>query len=202
MALEIHIDMHEIEEAARNMGAAIDQIPYAMANTLNDAAFNTRRVLVEQTWPESVNVFNRNFLSSVLRVEKATKANLSVSIVESRETTTPLKAHAEGGEKVAKSRFAVPMPSYREGKRTSQGLRRTARAREVIARTPKRALRITQRGIFVGESGKLRLIFTFRSRVRVPADVPFYRDFEDTMSADINAGLLPSLERAMATRHR
>ena len=57
----LRFDLAEFEQAARRLGGAIDQVPFAISQTLNDAAFAARASLIENTWPSHVAVRNRNF---------------------------------------------------------------------------------------------------------------------------------------------
>jgi hypothetical protein len=199
--MSIKIDMREVEQLADRIGAARDQIPFAMSKTLNDAAFITRGVLTKETWPQHVSQRNPSFPSAVMHVNKATKDNLEVEITETRDSTVSLKAHAEGGVKVAPKRFAIPMPAYREGKMTQHGLRLDARARAIINRYPKQAVRITDKGIFVADKGgRLRLVFVFKQAVNIKKDVPIYEDFAQTVETTIQRELEPALLMAMRTR--
>jgi hypothetical protein len=197
---ELQIDMQEVERAAEALRGATDQIPYVMSSILNTAAFATRGSLVKETWPQHVKQRALNFPSVVLYVDKATKDNLTVSISENRDSTAPLQPHADGGVKQAAKRFAIPMPDYREGKMTARGLRKNSRARAIIERTPKRALRITSKGIFIGEQGRLRLAFVFKQSVTIPKDVPFHEDFDRHMREGITTLFEPKMAQAMRTR--
>jgi hypothetical protein len=46
---DLQIDLSAFERKARQLGAAIDQVPVALANTLNEAAFATRGSLISET---------------------------------------------------------------------------------------------------------------------------------------------------------
>ena len=70
----------------------------------------------------------------------------------------------------------------------------------MIARTPKRALRITRKGIFVGENGRLKLKYVFAPAAQISKDVPFYEDFERVMRQEIAAAFPGAMKRAMQTR--
>jgi hypothetical protein len=199
----ISFDFREIEAWAKKLSVAADQIPYATSRAINDAVFETRKVLVDELWPHSVHARNPQFPSVVLHVDKSTKQNLSASIRETRETSAPLMLHAKGGTRQSKhGDFAIPMPWYRAGKQTQRGLRKSASAREIIARTPKRALRITDRGIFIGESGRLRLAFVKKQTIKVPKDVPFFETFAVEMRRRLFERLPSRLIGAVATRKK
>jgi hypothetical protein len=199
----INIDFREILQLSESLAISKDQLPFAISRSLNDALFATRRVLIEQLWPSSVEQKNPNFPRVVLHVNKASKQHLSGSIVENKETSVPLILHATGGTRPApKGRWTIPLSWYRAGKETQHGLSKRAYASALIARTPKRALRITSKGIFIGEHGKLKMVFAFSPTIKVPKDVRFYEVFEQEMRTRLNAALPGNLIAAMATRKK
>jgi hypothetical protein len=70
----------------------------------------------------------------------------------------------------------------------------------IIAKTPKRALRVTSRGIFIGQGGRLHLIYSLRPQLQQPADVPFYQDFADAVTTDMRTGFDEKMKAAMLSR--
>jgi hypothetical protein len=78
-------------------------------------------------------------------------------------------------------------------------VRKSQRPHAVIVNTPKRALRITPRGIFVGKGGRL---YAFKASAAQPADVPFDREFREAMTAELRISFPASLARAMASRRK
>jgi len=198
----IRFDFSEWDRAAQRLGAAVEQIPFALSVALNDAANKTRQRLADETWARHVEVRNRGFARYAMRLEKrATKRNLRVDIIEnpSLNGRGNLALHAVGGTKTArKGKLAIPLKGSVQ--RTGRGVRASQRPGALIARTPKRALRITDRGIFVGEGGKLRLKFSLEQQARQPADVPFARDFQSMMREELRSSLPAAVARAMKTR--
>jgi hypothetical protein len=67
------------------------------------------------------------------------------------------------------------------------------------ANTPKRALRITSRGVFVGQGGRLHLKYSFKSTAAQPADTPMYEDFRYTVESGMRTGFGDAFRRAMQT---
>ena len=51
--IDFALDLSAFERKARQLGAAQDQIPFAMANALTAAAFKTREALIGETWAET-----------------------------------------------------------------------------------------------------------------------------------------------------
>lgn len=58
--MAIEIDMKEVQRVARGLGAAANQIPYAMMLALNDATEVTRSFLIRHTWPSAPGITVRN----------------------------------------------------------------------------------------------------------------------------------------------
>ena len=56
--------------------------------------------------------------------------------------------------------------------------------------------------IMIGKGGRLVLQYLSRPTVNIKKDVPFYEDFNYTMSNEICTGFADAMSRAMATRRR
>jgi hypothetical protein len=199
MAFELTFDMSDFEKfATQKLGAAIDQIPYAMALTLNDSVFAARRVLTESTWPSHVQVRSACFISAALRVLRATKSDLTVAIYD-RLGRGNLALHAKGGVSGPKTarRFAIPSPEIRRGAR---GVVSRDKVRALIDRYPRRSLRVTKTGVYLGVQGRLKLLYRFAPSVVIKRDVTFAEDFAYTMTQEIAANFSRNIARAMATR--
>lgn len=194
---ELRFDMSDFERKAEQIQGAIDQAPYALSLAMNQAAVNTRQVLVRSTWPSHVQQRNAAFIGRALRTKWATKHDLAVEIYDDLGRAH-LKLHAVGGAKYPRSRFAVP--NLTEVKRTSSGVSKSQTPRAIIARTPKRALRITSKGIFIAKGGRLRLMYTFKNMTPQPKDVPFYEDFQTVMAAELRTSFASAMARAMKGR--
>lgn len=199
--IDLRLDMRHFERKAQELNGALDQVPFAIANALNTAVFAARKVLVTETWPGAVTVRDKRFLSAVLRVDVANKRRLVVEIYDSTpDQRAHLGLHARGGVKRAKKRLAIPPAGT--VRRTARGVAKADTPRAIIQRTPKRALRITPRGIFVGEGGRLKMRYSFHQAARQPADVPFHEDFRDTMVRRLRVEFPKALRKAMRTRRR
>jgi hypothetical protein len=177
----LKLDASEFEAKARAMGAALDQVPYALSNALNSAAFAARSVLVNDTWPSHVTVRNTRFLNAVLRVEKSDKRNLSVMVYDSTpDQRAHLELHAKGGVKTPKrAHLAIPIAGNILGIAPgARGVPKNLRAGAIVASTPKRALRIAtvkrsgNQGIFIGRGGRLNLIYVLTRQAQIKKTVP------------------------------
>lgn len=198
----LKIDMQQVEAMAADLKVSADQLPYAMSRAMNEAAFATRRALVQDTWPQHVTQRRSNFPSAVLQVDVSDKSNLTVGIRETSNTAPSLTLHAEGGDKRPRKpgshNLAIPLKGW--AVRTEHGVRDDQTIARIIAVTPRRALRITKTGLFVGEGGKLHLRYSFKPSATQPKDVPFYEDFEAGMNTGIQQSLPHFMREAMRTR--
>lgn len=195
--VDIKFDFSSFQKEAQALGAAANQIPYILANVLNTAAFAARKELIETTWPSSVQIHNPNFLRAALRVATASKYDLHVEIVDVLHRGN-LGLHEFGGTKTPRvAHLAIPV----SGKlvRGMRGIAKGQRPKQLIATTPKRALRILPSGIFIGEGGKLNLMYSFKTSVMQPKDVPFAQDFARVMVAKVNDALPRAVKFAMRT---
>lgn len=198
--IELKFDVAEFEKRAVALDGAIDQVPFALSLALNKAATNARQVLISDTWPRHVTQRNSGFIRWALRTVFATKASLRVEIYDqSPDHRGHLELHAKGGVKTGK-RGRLAIPPKGSVTRTGRGVRASQRPAAIIARTPKEALRITPRGIFVGEGGRLVLKYLFRQSVQQPADVPFDDAFRDAIREDVRTSFPAALMRAMRGR--
>jgi len=196
--VQITFNFNDFIAKASELGAAADQVPYALSRTLNQAVKNTRRVLTEVTWPTAVEVHNKGFIGRALRTKFSTKGDLRVSIYDDLHRAN-LAGHAYGDTKTPRgSRLAIPPKGLFP--RGASGISKDKRPRALIASTPKRALRITPRGIFVGAGGRLHLQYTFKGSATQPADVEFEEDFKDAMRNEVRTSFPKAIANAMATR--
>lgn len=196
---DLTIDTSTFEKRAKELHAQIDQVPYALALAMNAAAKKTKQTLVEDTWPSHVTQRNKSFIGRALQRTYASKRNLQIEIYDSLGRAH-LKLHDAGGTKTAKGRLAIPPPGT--VKRGAGGVRKKQRPHSIIVNTPKRALRITNRGLFVGKGGRLHLMYAFKASANMPADVPFEDDFRRAMTIELRASFPAAMERAMKPRRK
>lgn len=183
---------------ARALGAAADQVPYALSRAANQSALNTRQVLIQSTWPRTMTVRNPNFIGRALRIKFSTKTFLKVSIYDDLHRAH-LDKHARGGIKKPRgTHLAIPIKGRVPV--TAHGVAPQWRPRAFVAGIPPRALRITDRGIFVGVGGRLHLIYVLTTQARIKKDVDFVKDFTFTMSQEMKRNLPIAVEEAMRTR--
>ncbi|MGE3064127.1 MAG: hypothetical protein AB7K67_00955 [Hyphomicrobiaceae bacterium] len=171
----LHIDMREFSRKAREMGIfANDQLPYAISRSLNDTMFKVVRPdIIGPTWSQAFTVRNRGLPRAAMRVETSTKGKLSAGVFDALGKAD-LQKHAVGGTKTPRRRVLdIPVPS--RVALTARGKRPWASA--VIKRTPQRALRVLPKGVFVGEGGRLHMVYAFKGSARLDKRFRFYEAF-------------------------
>ena len=202
--MEIVLDFAEFRQKARQMGIfADDQLPFAIANTLNLAMLGpggTRDHIVRTTFPASFDVHNHNFARAALNVKKASKADLSAELFD-RLKRVHLGKHAQSGTKSARGSLA--MPNWRGGriKRTAAGSK--PRPRQIKVKNPTRALRVVKgKGIFVGEGGRLHALYWFRRSGRLEKRFPFYEHFALVTKRQVEFHFPRQIQQALNTAFR
>ena len=194
---QLVMDMSEFTRAARRFHhAGSGQVPFALANSINNGLFDARREIVGTTFPASFDVRNRSFARAAFRVEKASKGALSGSLYD-RLGRGHLAKHAEGGVKRPSS-GSLAIPSRRIAK--FRGARGIAKGKRPRAFKNTRTIRVTSEGIFRGEGGRLVQLYFFAPQARLTARFPFYPVFEREVVMGIRKAFPMQLRRALASR--
>lgn len=194
--ISLNIDMREFDRKAKQMGIfRHDQLPFAIANTLNETMFkDTRQHIIGPTWSAAFTVRNKGLPRAAINVEKASKGKLSAGVFDALGKAD-LAKHATGGSKTASGTIAVPERS--EVKLHARG--KTPWAKELERRYGRRAVRKTAKGLFVGRGGRLHLYFTFASGAGLEKRFRFYEDFTRVSVHGIARRYPPNIQRAVAT---
>lgn len=192
---DLQIDAGEFERKVADMGAALDQLPFALSRALNDAVKEARQVLTDETWPQHVTVRNNAFIGWALRTEFSTKYDLRVMIYDRSKGNVHLNLHADGGVKTAKGDFAIPTKAVTL---TAHGVTDSQRPRNLARKVKIGNAIFQEQGR--GKNKKLVKMFTLARTVKQPADVPFEQDFETAMRASITASFPQRMKEAMQTR--
>ena len=196
---ELTIDVSQFFEAAKQIEGGASQLPYVFAGLLNDGAFKSRQVWIDHTWPNSVTVRNQAFMSAALHIDKATKQNLVVSLFDKLGRDFLQRLAVGGINQPRRSRsLAIPLKSWVTY--TARGIPRAELPKAIIEKTPDRALRITDKGLFVGEGGRLHLRYSWKEQTTQPKLVAFYEDFAYTMTQALQSGFVDKFAQAMKTR--
>ena len=199
------LDFKQFQDKARQLGVfADDQLPFAISKTLNDSAFDARREVVNVVWPAHMKVYNQSFINAAMRVETATKGNLSVSLYDTLHRAS-LGLHAQGGTKGAKGQLALP--NWQLINRTSAGAKPRPRQLNLKPHMAKGHLVpsmqvIPGKGIFIGEGGRLRLAYAFKPSASLKKDFPFYETFKAKIEAGCTLHYPPNVANAIATAFR
>ena len=197
----ISFDLSQFERAAKDMQAAVDQVPFALANAMNKAAFETRRELVGETWPGHVTVRNKAFIGAALRVRKASKKALRISIFD-RLQHADLDRLEKGGPKTARGSLAIPTgdaKARRSGKGVPQALRPLNLANSFKA-PGKRGGSVIYQRTGKGKQRGLKLMYVLRPSAQIKPAVPFHADFQRTFTRQLEQAFPDAMWKAMRTR--
>lgn len=195
---EIKFDLTEFERRAKELEGTIDQVPFALALALTEAANITKQALVDE-WPQHITQRNPSFIKRALQVKPATKHDLRVEIYDDLGKAN-LELHADGGTERAKSKFAIPVEN--NIRRGARGVLRSKWPRS-LANSFVADLRGKGAALWVryGRNGRrLRLMYTLRSAVEVKKDVPFRETFAEAMMRELRKSFPAAMARAMKTR--
>jgi hypothetical protein len=196
--LQISFDMSELEQRARELGAAQDQIPYALALAMNEAADVTRNLLIKATWPSHVQARNKSFIAASLttRGARANKRSLEVEIYDKLDRGN-LQMQAKGGTRTPHGGSSLAVPA--------SNVTRTARGVPARLR-PKNMPTAVRKGDVLyardKKSGRLRLLYVLKHTTAIPKRVPFYEDFATSMQRELVRTIPHAVAKAMATRRR
>ena len=193
--IDLLLSTSAFERWSDQINGELTQLPFALSNAMNSAAFDARNRLADETWPSHVKVRDTRFLRAALRVEKASKRNLTVAITDAAiKGRGNLSLHAKGGTKQAKGRLAIPDRKVRRG---SKGVVQSQRP-AALPNSFRKGDILYQR---TGRKGrKLKLMFTLRPSARMKADVPFHADFKRYMLEGVQKSFPAAMARAMKPR--
>jgi hypothetical protein len=195
---ELKFDVREFERRTRELEGTLDQMPFALALALTEAAEITKQALVDE-WPQHITQRNPGFIKRALQVKPATKHDLRVEIYDSLGRAH-LELHADGGTKQAKGKFAIPVENNVQ--RGARGVSRSKWPRS-LANSFVADLHGKGAALWVryGRKGRrLRLMYALRAVVPVRKDVPFRETFAATMMRELRQSFPAAMKRAMSTR--
>jgi hypothetical protein len=192
--IKIEFDYQQLEDYARQLGARLDQVPYALATAMNRSADVTRNFLIKQTWPTHVTQRNASFIAASLTTKdaRASKTSLSVEIYDKLDRGN-LQLQAKGGTRTPKrgGSLAIPAGDIKRG------------ARGVAARLRPKALKTAfkRKGLLFARDGKgkLRLMYALKPATKVPKRVPFHEDFAASMRRELTRTIPLAVKKAMST---
>jgi hypothetical protein len=119
MSLNLSSNLTTVQKALDAFGR--NQLPFATAMALNDAAFEVRKDTIERVWPKSVKLRNPAFMKAVMMPirgeNRATKRNLTATVQNfpsGARNRDYLQRLAVGGVKTANGRsIAIPAEDMR-----------------------------------------------------------------------------------------
>jgi hypothetical protein len=192
---EIKFNVDDFIRKTLELNAAIDQIPFALSLALNQAAMNARKVLVQDTWPRSVNVKNPGFIGRALRTKFSTKNNLVVEVFDDLGKAS-LQLHALGGTKRPKSSRELAIPIKGRVSYTQRGVRSADRPRNL-----KNSFLIPGKGIFKRErGGGISMVYALKPTAQIKPDVDFYGTWTEVMRNELRTSFPAAMARAMKGR--
>lgn len=195
--IDLKLDLSVFEELADRMDAARDQIPFALAGALNDAAFTTRTEFIQETWPHHIRQRNASFMRAVWHVGMADKHNLVVRLYDQlgREF---LVTHDRGGVKrpYHGGRLAIPVGGYAGARRTSGGaITEGWKPRNL----PGAFIRNNAIFMRVGKKN-VQMVYVLKPSANIRPDVPFTATFKDFMEKQALTAFPARMVTAMMTR--
>jgi hypothetical protein len=193
ITLQIRVD--DFIERVQRMDANLKQLPFALSLAMNRAATQTRSALIETTWPRGVTVRNTTFLRATLRMEFASKHDLSVAIYDSLGRAS-LPLHDKGGVKIGKGKLAIPLSAVR---RTSRGAAAQADKPRNLGNS------FVRNGVIYRVKGRgqrktIEPMFALRRQARLRKRVNFTEDFSAFMAELLRTQFPLALARAVSTR--
>lgn len=201
MKLSVSVDFRSAVASLDNIQRK--QVPFAIANTLNDVAFMARHHVVNVTGPRDFQIRNKRFLGVAMQVEKAKKSNL-VAVIYDKLGRSFLKVQAEGGTKRPDKpgRFAIPLGKMAD-KRKSRGIPKNMRPL-----TLPRAFKLRTRGggeviaRRIGRAKKLEVLYALKPSAELPQRFDAYEDIEQVVGANISRVFAQQMVRALASARR
>ena len=193
--IKVEFDFAQLEQYAQKVGAAADQIPYALSLAMNCSADVTRNLLIKHTWPTSIKQRNASFIAASLttRGARATKQSMTVEIYDKLDRGN-LQMQAKGGDRRSRAggNLAVPVSTM---PRTARGVPTKLRPRNMPT-----AVRKGDALYARDKKGKLKLLYIIKRTTKIPKRVPFYEDFAASMQRELRRTIPQAVAKAMATR--
>lgn len=195
------------------------QVPFALAQSINDSLFNARRQIVEVTWPKSFTVRNQRFANTLFRVDKITTGGKGNQLGAYRRGEIPymrgslkqvpdksgrmreyVKTHATGGTKTPRGR-KIAIPKHPATLRTPTG--RVAKAKRPYNITKKRGVFEIKRGgsmhlILQRHGDTTSVIYHFKESVKIDKRFRFYEDAHRMINKTIGPAFETRFRAAVA----
>ena len=193
MKMSVATNIAEVMASVRKVQS---QIPFAQSKALNDTAFQIRRQIVQHTYPDSFTVRNSRFISTVLRVERASKTNLNARVFD-RLGRDYLERQAKGGTKTPQGNH-IAIPGVQNTARTAGGaIPKAIRPRSLLNRKDifKTDTLIYQRL----PQQPPKILYILEPSANIPKRFPFYEDATKVANEKFSANYKAALQHAMRT---
>ncbi len=205
--ITLQFDLRAFKDKARQMGVfADDQLPYAISRTLNDTMrLDVQPQVSGPTWASAFKVRNKGLPKASLGLSRSRILSNKhqrpwTAGVQDALGKANLGVHATGGARPKPGpRLAIP---NQRGRVQLHARGRKPWARQVPKMVPKRALRVTRGGIFVGEGGRLHAVYWFRPAAKLSKRFQFYRDFQKKTERGLAERFPRHLQAAVASSFR
>lgn len=154
------------------------QVPFALSQAMNEAAFEVRSEIVQRTYPRAFTVRNSRFINAVMRVAKATKSNLVASVFDQLGRDY-LERHSKGGTKTPKGQN-LAIPSDNVARNAGGSVRAAQRPRNLLQRKDAFKLDVKGNSFIAKRDGKarypIRLLYLLEPRASIAKSFAFYED--------------------------
>ena len=190
-----------------------NQIPFAMANTLNDAAFQIRKNTIENVWTKDVKVKNTSFMKAVMMpikgTNRATKRKLR-AIVQNYPSGNRhkdfLQRLAVGGIKSPRGR-SIAIPAEDMPLRAKGGVTARNRPRPLLDRPKVFRQRVRGQDMILQRTTKKpyplkRLYILEQGSVKIDNQFSFYEDADKLSQRVMRENFRKNFARAKASARR
>lgn len=223
----VTFDLRDVTRVTRNLERFANQIPFALARSLNDAADVAMRKDLPRAWSDSLDVRSSNFMRQALSTKgtKATKKLLRV-VVYDRFGRANLKLHDVGGRALPKRAVALAIPTsavaarrrargipkslapgnlpnsfVTDGRRPNLHLKQGAVYQRQGQYHKKGSVKSSRgkKRIEAVDSRTVKMMYVLKPSNPVRADVPFSATFEATMRREVRKAFKIRMQQAVAT---
>ena len=209
--INVKTNLKAVEKAIDAFGK--NQIPFAMANTLNDAAFQIRKNTIENVWTKDVKVKNPAFMRAVMMPIKgdnrATKRKLR-AIVQNYPSGNRhkdfLQRLAVGGIKSPRGR-SIAIPASDMPLRTRGGVTARNRPRPLLDRPKVFRQRVGGQDMILQRATNKpyplkRLYILEQGSVKIDNQFSFYEDADKLSQRVMRENFRKNFARAKASARR
>ena len=209
--INVKTNLKTVQKAIDAFGK--NQIPFAMANTLNDAAFQIRKNTIENVWTKDVKVKNPAFMKAVMMpikgTNRATKRKLR-AIVQNYPSGNRhkdfLQRLAVGGIKSPRGR-SIAIPASDMPLRARGGVTARNRPRPLLDRPKVFRQKVSGQDMILQRTTKKpyplkRLYILEQGSVKIDNQFSFYEDADRLANKVMRENFRKNFARAKASSRR